>query len=255
MEELFDLHDKSYTKKSVLENYLNDRTRDLIHTVKGARKKMDAIIAKEKKIDQEFADLKVKCEETIEELEKNPLVQDHRANIQNLEKKLKDAQSECKRLRLDEAKIGDYKEVIATLESKCEGFETERAKLKEREIKLREELDGLKCQHKALRKDRASIVSKVVPYIAMELYHSDEVGKVIADLVNAALYHGKCTTLEEIAATGEPVDLSKVSYYRSTHEREYDDANNALATAEYPFLCEATKDPSTPIDTLFSKKP
>ena len=75
MEELCDLHDKSYTRQAVLDNHLNDRTRDLIHTVKGAREKMDAILAKEKKRNQEFSDLKVKCEEAMEKIEKNPLVQ------------------------------------------------------------------------------------------------------------------------------------------------------------------------------------
>jgi outer membrane murein-binding lipoprotein Lpp len=253
--ELCDLHDKSYMRQAVMDNHLNGRTRDLIRTVKGAREKMDIILAKEKKKDQEFADLKAKCEEAMEEIEKNPLVQDLRADIQGLEKKLKDARSECKRLRLEEAKMGEYKEEIATLESKCEGLESERTKLKEKEIKLREELDGLKRQHKALKKVRAAVVSKVVPYIAMELYHSDEVGKVIAGLVNAVIYHGKCTTLEEIATTGKPVDLSKVPYYRSTHEREYENASNALAAAEYPFLREATKDPTTSVDALLANRP
>lgn len=100
MEELCDLHDKTYTRQVVLDNHLNDRTRDLIRTVKGAREKMDAILAKEKKRDQEFADLKTKCEEAMKELERNPLVIDLRADIQDLEKKLKETQSECKRLRL-----------------------------------------------------------------------------------------------------------------------------------------------------------
>ena len=136
MEELCDLHDKSYTRQAVMDNHLNDHTRDLIRTVKGAREKMDAILAKEKERDREFDDLKAKCEEAMEEIEKNPLVQDLRSDIQGLEKKLKDARSEFKRLRVEEAKIGGYKEEIATLESKCEGLETERTKLQEKEIKL-----------------------------------------------------------------------------------------------------------------------
>jgi hypothetical protein len=125
----------------------------------------------------------------------------------------------------------------------------------EQETKLREELDGFKRKYKALKKDRVAVVSKVIPYMAMELYHSDEVGKVIGDVINAAIYHGKCTTLEEVAATGKHVDLSKVPYYSSTHEAEYDQASNILATAEYPFLVEATKDPMASIETLLSKKP
>lgn len=137
----------------------------------------------------------------------------------------------------------------------CEGFEEERLKLGEQETKLREELDGFRRNYKVLRKDRVAVVSKVVPYIEMKLYHSDEVGKVIADLVNAAIYHGKCTTLEEIAATGKPVDFSKVPYYSSTHEAEYNNASNAFAAAEYPFLTEATKDPMDSVEVLLSKKP
>ena len=74
---------------------------------------------------------------------------------------------------------------------------------------------------------------------------------MIADLVNAAIYHGKCTTLEEIADTGEPVILSKVPYYRPTHEKEYDDVSNAFALAEYPFLTEATKDPMCPLRNFY----
>jgi hypothetical protein len=106
-----------------------------------------------------------------------------------------------------------------------------------------------------LRKDRAEVVSKVVPYIAMELYHSDEVGVVVGKLVNAAIFHGKCTTLEEIAETKKPVVLSDVPYYRPNSVQEYDEAGNAFTTAVYPFLAEATKDPSASIEDLLSKKP
>lgn len=250
MEDLCDLHGKSYTRQVVLDNHMNDRTRDLVRTLQRAREKMDAILAKEKKKDQEFADLRAKCEEALQVMEKNLVVLDLRKDIRSLEKKFKDAQSECKKLRAEEAKVGEYKEEIVALESKCEKLESERVELQGKEIKLREELDGL-----ALKKDRAAVVSKVVPYIAMELYHSDEVGRMIAGLINTAMYHGKCITLEEIAATGKPVDLSKVPYYRSTHEREYDEASNAVVTAEYPFLREATKDNMASVDTLLSMKP
>ena len=239
----------------MLDNHLNARTREVVRTLATAREKMDAILAREKKKDQEFSEIQAKCEEAMRDLEKNPLVQNLRADITELEKELKKAQSECKKLRKEKVKVVGYKEEIAELETKCEGFEEERSRMAEQETKLREELDGFKRKYKALKKDRAAVVSKVIPYMAMELYHSDEVGKVIGDVINAAIYHGKCTTLEEVAATGKPVDLSKVPYYRSTHEAEYDEANNILATAEYPFLVEATKDLMASIETLLSKKP
>ena len=141
------------------------------------------------------------------------------------------------------------------MEIKCGSLEEERTNLGDREIKLREDLDGLKRKYNALKKDKAGVVSKVIPYIAMELYHSDEVGKMIGDVVNAAIYHGKCTTLEDVAATGRPVQLSEVAYYRATHKAEYDHASNLLAAAEYPFLVDATKDPMASVETLLSKKP
>ena len=34
------------------------------------------------------------------------------------------------------------------------------------------------------------MVSNVVPYIAMELYHSDEVGEMVGRLVDATIFHG-----------------------------------------------------------------
>jgi hypothetical protein len=99
------------------------------------------------------------------------------------------------------------------------------------------------------------MVVKVIPYIAMELYHSDEVGQVVANLVNAAIFHGKCTTLKEIAETGKTVILSKVPYYRTSHGKDYDDASNAFSSADFPFLSKVTKDPEASIKKLLSKKP
>ena len=81
MEDLCDLHDKSYTRQVVLDNHMNDRTRDLVRTLQRAREKMDTILAKEKKKDQEFADLRAKCEEALEDLEKNPMVLDLRKDV------------------------------------------------------------------------------------------------------------------------------------------------------------------------------
>jgi RNase P protein component len=246
IEELCDLHDKSYTRQAVLDNHLKSRIREVVRTLASAREKMDEILAREKKKDQEFAEVQAKCEEDLRDLEQNPLVQDLLLN------KVK---AECKKLQKEEAKVVGYKEEIAELEVKCESLEEERSKLGELEIKLREDLDGLKRKYNALKKDRVAVVLKVIPYIAMELYHSDEVGKMIGDVVNAAIYHGKCTTLEEVAATVKPVELSEIAYYRATHKAEYDHASNLLAAAEYPFLVDATKDPMALVETLLSKKP
>nr|GEX04233.1 hypothetical protein [Tanacetum cinerariifolium] len=95
-------------------------------------------------------------------------------------------------------------------------------------ITFLEEVKTLEDQIKVHEADskRAEVVAKVVPYVAMKLYYSDKVGQVIGNLVNAAIFHGRCSALEEIAATKEPVDLSKVKCYHLTYEEEYNKTGN-----------------------------
>ena len=156
---------------------------------------------------------------------------------------------------MEEAKAVGLKERVYVLESKCASLKSEKNRLMEQKTKLRQETDALNLRCKSLQRDREDMVAKVIPYIAMELYQSDEVGQVVANLVNAAIFHGKCTTLEEIAETGKPVILSKVPYYRTAHGKEYDDASNAFASADFPFLSKVTKDPRASVEKLLSKKP
>ena len=112
IEELCDFHHKSYTRLAVLDNHLNARTREVVRTLETAREKMDVILAREKKKDQEFASIQSKCEEALKDLEKNPLVQELRSDIHDLEKELKETKPECKKLRKEEATIIGYKEEI-----------------------------------------------------------------------------------------------------------------------------------------------
>lgn len=118
IEELCDLHDKSYTRQAVLYNHLNSRTREVVQTLASAREKMDEILAREKKKDKEFVQVQAKCEEALRDIEQNPLVQDLRSDIAGLEKDLNKAKTECKKLRKEEAKVVGYKEEIAELETK-----------------------------------------------------------------------------------------------------------------------------------------
>ena len=106
-----------------------------------------------------------------------------------------------------------------------------------------------------MKRDRAEVVSRVVPHVAMELYRSDEVGEVIGRLVNAAIFYGTCTALEEVAKTKKPVVLSEVSYYRPNSEREFYEAGDAFISTKYPYLSEVTKDPLASIEELLAKKP
>ncbi|GJX66886.1 hypothetical protein Tco_0302613 [Tanacetum coccineum] len=51
----------------------------------------------------------------------------------------------------------------------------------------------------------AAIVAKVVPHVAMELVRSDEMGLLVAWLAKEAIFYGRCTTFEEVAALKEPL--------------------------------------------------
>ncbi|GJU51993.1 hypothetical protein Tco_1221548 [Tanacetum coccineum] len=89
--------------------------------------------------DMAYAELERKCNEALQDLDKNPLVSDMRAEIKTL----------------------------SSLRAKIEGIESERERLKSSEIQLLQEIDSLK-------QDRAAVVSKVIPNAAMKLLCSDD---------------------------------------------------------------------------------
>ncbi|GJZ67780.1 hypothetical protein Tco_0631020 [Tanacetum coccineum] len=66
------------------------------------------------------------------------------------------------------------------------------------EIKaLQGQVDGL---HKidSLKQDRAAVVSKVIPDVAMKLVRSDDLGVLIAKLVRSSIIYGRCQAFEEV---------------------------------------------------------
>ncbi|GJS62423.1 hypothetical protein Tco_0657207 [Tanacetum coccineum] len=106
-----------------------------------------------------------------------------------------------------------------------------------------------------VKRDRAEVVSKVVPYVAMELVHSDELGRLDGKLASASVFYGRCAAFEEVANIKESFNLSKVKGYRSSYKKEHTKARNDVATATFPFLYEVVADPSALIEALLSKKP
>ncbi|GKB12130.1 hypothetical protein Tco_0846053 [Tanacetum coccineum] len=102
--------------------------------------------------------------------------------------------------------------------NRLHGLEADRERLKKSETQLLQEVDGLK-------QDRVAIMAKVIPYMAMKLVCSDEMGLLVARLAKSALFH------------------------------ESDQAGDNLATESYPFLSEATADLYAPLEVFLSKKP
>ncbi|GKD36180.1 hypothetical protein Tco_1251689, partial [Tanacetum coccineum] len=108
---------------------------------------------------------------------------------------------------------------------------------------------------KELKQDRREVVSKVVPYAAMELVHSDHIGILVGRLVSSAILYGKCRAYEQVADIKEPFDLSKVKGYCSSYNKDHIQASNDLATTTFPWLDGFVADPSTHVEALLLKKP
>ncbi|GJS69728.1 hypothetical protein Tco_0702569 [Tanacetum coccineum] len=125
-------------------------------------------------------------------------------------------------MMLESQKRADYQVTLSTLESKVNSLEVDKDRLEVFEASLHKEVEELK-------QDRRDVVSKVLPYAAIELVHSDKLGTLIGKLVSSAITYGRC--------------------------RAYEQACNDFATATFPWLDEFVADVTTPIETLLLKKP
>ncbi|GJR42607.1 hypothetical protein Tco_1310710 [Tanacetum coccineum] len=184
--------------------------------LKKARASCDGIREREIKKDKAYSELEMKCDEALLDLDKNPLVLDMRT--------------------------------LSMLYAKVEGLELERERLKNYETQLLQDIDSLK-------EDRATMVSKVVPDVAKKLIRSDEMGFLVAKLVKASMFQGRCAAFEEVTSLKKPFLLEKMPGYRSSSKEEFDLADDSLANASYPFLAEVTADPYASVEQLLSKKP
>ncbi|GJR93596.1 hypothetical protein Tco_0265770 [Tanacetum coccineum] len=130
-------------------------------------------------------------------------------------------------MMLESQKWAGYQVTLSTLESKVNSLEADKARLEAIESSLHGEVEELK-------QDRRDVVSKVVPYAAMKLVHSDKLGRLVGKLVSFAIICGRCRAYEQVAAMKEPFDLSKVKDI---------------------VLHEFVVDAAAPIEALLSKKP
>ncbi|GJS88574.1 hypothetical protein Tco_0771210 [Tanacetum coccineum] len=248
IEQLCDIHDRAYMRQAILDNVLNSRTRELIFALHKAKTSYDAIRARELHKDKAYAELERKCNEALQDLDKNPLVFDMRTEIKSLQGQVDGLHSEYSRLILEEKKWVDYEQTRSSLREKIEGIESEKERLKSSKIQFLQEIDSLK-------QDRADVVSKVIPNAAMKLIRNDDLGVLIAKLVRSSIIYGRCQAFEEVAAMEEPFVLEKMSGYRPSSKEEYDQAGDALANASYPFLAEYVANPYASLEQLLSKKP
>ncbi|GJS93504.1 hypothetical protein Tco_0800472 [Tanacetum coccineum] len=162
------------TWKNHLDNHIDLELLDL-HDYYYARQAVvdNAVNRRERAREEECEGLRVKCEAAMTEFEKNPTVVALREKISVLSAEVKEH-----KLNLDRMMLEDV------------------------EVSLRKEVEELK-------QDRREVVSKVIPYAAMELVHIDEMGSLVGKLLSSAIVYGRCKAFKQVADMKEPFDLSK----------------------------------------------
>ncbi|GJX25362.1 hypothetical protein Tco_0231658 [Tanacetum coccineum] len=167
----------------------------------------DVMKDRERAREEECEELQAKCEAAMTEFEKNATVVSLREKICTLSTESKEHKVSLDRMMLESQKWAGYQQSLLTLELK---------------------------EVKELKHDRREVVSKAIPYVVIELAHSDDMGNLV-DMK-------------------EPFDLSKVKGYHSSYKKDHIQAINDLATATFPLLDEFVVDPSALIKSLLSKK-
>ncbi|GKA65613.1 hypothetical protein Tco_0765320 [Tanacetum coccineum] len=246
--ELLDLHDRCYARQAIVDNVVNRRFRELLHIIEKLRGKFNVMKDRERAKEEECEELRAKCEAAMTEFEKNPTVVALREKISTLSTEVKEHKVSLDRMMLESQKWAGYQQSLSTLESKVTSLEAKKARLEAVEVSLQREV-------KEIKQDRREVVSKVIPYAAMELIHSDDMVSLVGRLASSVILYGRCRAYEQVADMKEPFDLSKVKGYRSSYKKDHTQASNDLATATFPWLDEFVADPSAPIEALLSKKP
>ncbi|GJZ27989.1 hypothetical protein Tco_0572636 [Tanacetum coccineum] len=246
--ELLDLHDRYYARQAVVDNAVNRRSHELLQVIEKLRGEFDVMRNKERAREEECEGLQVKCEAAMTEFKKNPVVVALREKISILSTEVKEHKLNLDRIMLESQKWAGYQQNLSTLESKVTFLKAEKARLEVVEVSLRKEVEDFK-------RDRREVVSKFVPYAAMELVYSDGMGSLVGRLVSSAILYGRCRAYEQVADMKEPFDLSKVKGYRSFYKKDHTQASNDFATDTFPWLDKFVADPSALIEVLLSKKP
>nr|GEY49362.1 UBN2 domain-containing protein [Tanacetum cinerariifolium] len=219
--DLLDLYDRCYARQAVVDNAVNRRSRELLEVIEKLRGEVDVMRARELACKEECEGLQVKCEDAMTDFDKNPAVLLLREKISSLAVKAKEHKGNLDRLMLESQKWSGYQVSLSASESKVASLEAEKASFEATEASLRQEI-------KEVKHDRRVVFSKVVPYACMELLHSDELGRLVGNLVKG---------------------------YLSSYEKEHTQASNDLATAIFSWLNEYVADASSSVEALLLQKP
>nr|GEW30653.1 hypothetical protein [Tanacetum cinerariifolium] len=162
--DLLDLFDRCYAKQVIVDNTVNRRSHELLEIIEKLRGKADVMRARELACEEEYKGFWAKCEATMTDLDKKPIV-----------------------LLLQEKMLSG--EPFA-LESKVTSLEAEKANLRDTKVSFLQEIEEVKH-------DRREVASKVVPYASMELLHSDELSRLVGKLVSLAITFDRSFAIKE----------------------------------------------------------
>nr|GEU60636.1 reverse transcriptase domain-containing protein [Tanacetum cinerariifolium] len=159
----------------------------------------------EKVRDQECEELKAKCKAAMVDFDKNPAINVLHEKIASLFREAKKHRANLDRMLLESQKWVGYQVSLSTLNSKVASLEAKKFKLEVVEASLHQELKNAKL-------DRAEVVSKVVPYVAMELVNSDDMGRLPAK----EIHKNALDTSQHQTKKGESVRVFATRYTDDT---------------------------------------
>nr|GEU33894.1 hypothetical protein [Tanacetum cinerariifolium] len=151
---------------------------------------------------EECEELRSKCKAAMTDFGKNSTVVAMREKMSTLSPEAKEHKANLDRMLLESQKWAGYHVSLTALESKVDSLEANKARLEAVEASLKKEIDDVKC-------DMMEVVLKIVPYVALNLIHSNELGRLVGKLVSSAILYKRCDAFEKVADMKEPFDLLK----------------------------------------------
>nr|GEY20866.1 hypothetical protein [Tanacetum cinerariifolium] len=188
--------------KNHLDMHMDVELLDLLDHCYARQAVADNVVNKRAK-EEECEELRAKYEAVMTEFEKNP-------TVVALQEKISTLFTEVK-------------------EHKVTYLDAEKESLKAIEVSLRKKVEELK-------QDMREVVLKFIPYAAIELVHSDDMGSLIVRLVSSHILYKRCRAYEQVADMKEPFDLSKVKGYRSSYKKDHTQASTDLATVYFSLV-------------------
>ncbi|GJY27789.1 hypothetical protein Tco_0403556 [Tanacetum coccineum] len=208
--ELLDLYDRCYARQAIVDNAVNRRFCELLEVIEKLKGECDVIKESKRAREEDSECLRVKCEAAMSNFKKNPIMIALREKVSTLATEVKEHKANLDRMMLKSQKWASYQAGLSTLVSQIASLEVKKARLEAVEVSLRIEVDDVK-------RDKMEVISKVVPYAAIEIIHRDDLGSLVGRPVSSGIFYRRCKAFKQVAEMKEPFDLSKGKGYHPSY--------------------------------------